>query len=106
MGNLIGQTDLILAFGISAAIYSTIGGFRAAIWKDVLQSHALRRGCPSAALCGLNDLEGTFWVVTHCFRKLFNTYQLIFFSLDPTVRMTMVTAAMFLLCSICTLGSA
>ncbi len=98
---------IILAVGVSATIYSTIGGIKAAIWNDVLQSIMLFGGA-AVTLLYVMWTTGTgpsdWWRIAS--ENSSNHTKPIFFSMDPTIRMTMVTAAVLNFSwTICTHGS-
>ncbi|MFO1020027.1 MAG: sodium/solute symporter [Planctomycetales bacterium] len=98
---------IIVGVGLSATVYSTFGGFRAAIWNDVLQSLMLLGGTLVTLLyvywtTGTGPAE--WWTITSA-HSAKHTAPIIF-SWDPTVRMTIVTAGMLsFFWTICTHGS-
>jgi len=97
---------IIVGIGICATVYSTFGGFRAAIWNDVLQSLMLFGGA-AVTLLYVMWTTGTgpadWWRIAS--QNSSSHTKPIIFSFDPTVRMTMVTAAMLnFFWTICTHG--
>ncbi|WP_010586759.1 sodium:solute symporter family transporter [Schlesneria paludicola] len=98
---------IVVVVGLSATVYSSVGGFRAAIWNDVLQSLMLFGGT-------IVTLGYVFWTTgtgpSDWWRIAAENSgehtKPIIFSFDPTVRMTVVTAAMLsFFWTICTHGS-
>jgi SSS family solute:Na+ symporter len=98
---------IIASIGLSATFYGSLGGFRAAIWNDVLQSLMLFGGTVMTLgyvvwTTGTGPLE--WWRIAA--ENSTGHTQPILFSLDPTVRMTVFTAAMLsFFWVICTHGS-
>lgn len=98
---------IIVSVGLSATVYGSIGGFRAAIWNDVLQSVMLFGGTVVTLgyvvwTTGTGPME---WWRTAAENSAGHT-KAILFSLDPTVRMTVFTAALLnFFWVICTHGS-
>ncbi len=98
---------IIVAVGVSATIYSSMGGFRAAIWNDVLQSLMLFGGTLVTLgyvmwTTGTGPLD--WWRIAA--ENSSGHTKPILFSLDPTVRMTAFTAVILsFFWQICTHGS-
>jgi SSS family solute:Na+ symporter len=97
----------IVTVGLFATVYSSVGGFRAAIWNDVLQSLMLFGGT-IVTLGYVFWTTGTgpsdWWRIAS--ENSAGHTKLVIFSLDPTVRMTLVTAMMLSFSwTICTHGS-
>jgi SSS family solute:Na+ symporter len=98
---------IIASIGLSASFYGSLGGFRAAIWNDVLQSLMLFGGTVMTLgyvvwTTGTGPLE--WWRIAA--ENSTGHTRPILFSLDPTVRMTVFTAAMLsFFWVICTHGS-
>ncbi len=98
---------IIACVGLSATVYGSIGGFRAAIWNDVLQSLMLFGGTVVTLgyvvwTTGTGPMD---WWNIAAQNSLTHTKPVLF-SLDPTVRMTVFTAAMLnFFWVICTHGS-
>ncbi|MFN0051038.1 MAG: sodium:solute symporter family transporter [Planctomycetales bacterium] len=98
---------VIGAVGLAGTVYTCLGGFRAAIWNDVLQSLMLLGG----TLITLGYVMWTtrtgpvdWWEIAS--QQTAGHTRPIWFSFDPTVRMTIVTAAMLsFFWTICTHGS-
>jgi SSS family solute:Na+ symporter len=98
---------VILAVGAIATIYTCTGGFRAAIWNDVLQSLMLLGG----AIITLGYVVVTtqtgpadWWQIAQ--EHASGHTEIIWFSFDPTVRMTIFTACVLhFFWTICTHGS-
>ena len=97
----------ITAVGLFAAVYTSIGGIQAMIWTDVLQFILM--------LAGVLFAIGFVFVMTHtgpvdwwqaaAAHSVHHTSPKLF-SLDPTVRVTIVTAALAsFFWTICTHGS-
>lgn len=98
---------IIFAVGVSATFYSCLGGFRAAVWNDVLQSLMLFGGTmvTLAYVIWTTGTGPTEWWRIAAENSAGHT-KLIVFSFDPTVRMTIVTAAVLSFSwTICTHGS-
>jgi SSS family solute:Na+ symporter len=98
---------VIGAIGLSATVYTCVGGFRAAIWNDVLQSLMLLGGT-LVTLGYVMWTTGTgpfeWWQIASVHAAGHTRPQ--WFSFDPTVRMTIGTAmAMSFFWAICTHGS-
>lgn len=98
---------VIVGVGLMATVYSSVGGFRAAIWNDVLQSVMLFGGA-AVTLTYVMWTTGTgpsdWWRIAS--ENSAGHAKPIVFSWDPTVRMTMVTAAVLnFFWTICTHGS-
>lgn len=98
---------VIVGVGLMATVYSSIGGFRAAIWNDVLQSVMLFGGAAITLLYIMwttSTGPGDWWRIAA--QNSSGHAKPIVFSFDPTVRMTMVTAALLnFFWTICTHGS-
>ena len=98
---------IIVAVGLTATVYGSIGGFRAAIWNDVLQSLMLFGGTLVTLgyvvwTTGTGPLD--WWRIAS--ENSSGHTKPILFSFDPTVRMTVFTAAMLnFFWVICTHGS-
>ncbi len=98
---------IIVAVGLSATVYGSVGGFRAAIWNDVLQSLMLFGGTVVTLgyvvwTTGTGPME--WWRIAA--ENSSSHTKPILFSFDPTVRMTVFTAAMLnFFWTICTHGS-
>ena len=98
---------IIVSVGLSATVYGSIGGFRAAIWNDVLQSVMLFGGTVVTLgyvvwTTGTGPVE--WWKIAA--ENSSGHTKPILFSLDPTVRMTVFTAALLnFFWVICTHGS-
>lgn len=98
---------VIAGVGIIATIYTCTGGFRAAIWNDVLQSLMLLGG----ALVTLGYIMWTTGTGPSDWWKTAQEHasghtEIIWFSFDPTVRMTVFTACVLnFFWTICTHGS-
>lgn len=98
---------IIVAVGLTATVYGSIGGFRAAIWNDVLQSLMLFGGTVVTLgyvvwTTGTGPLD--WWRIAS--ENSSGHTKPILFSFDPTVRMTVFTAAMLnFFWVICTHGS-
>ena len=98
---------IIVSVGLSATVYGSVGGFRAAIWNDVLQSDMLFGGTVMTLgyviwTTGTGPVE---WWNLAAENSAGHTKPILF-SFDPTVRMTVVTAAMLnFFWVICTHGS-
>lgn len=98
---------VILAVGLAATVYTCVGGFRAAIWNDVLQSLMLLAG----VLVTLGYVIGTtgtgpldWWTIAS--QQMASHTHPQWFSFDPTVRMTIFTAGLLsFFWTICTHGS-
>lgn len=93
--------------GLSATCYACMGGFRAAVWNDVLQS-LMFLGGTFVTLGYVMWTTGTgpmeWWRITT--ESAPKHVQPIWFSLDPTVRMTVFTAGLLsFFWTICTHGS-
>jgi SSS family solute:Na+ symporter len=98
---------IIISIGVLAAFYGSLGGFRAAIWNDVLQSLMLFGGTVmTLGYVVWTTGTGPFdWWKIAAENSTGHTRPILF-SLDPTVRMTVVTAAMLhFFWAICTHGS-
>jgi solute:Na+ symporter, SSS family len=98
---------IIAAVGVSATLYASAGGFRAAVWNDVLQSVMLLGGT-LVVLAYVAWTTGTgpfdWWRIASEHTEAHT--KLRFFSFDPTVRMTVFTAiCMSFFWTICTHGS-
>ena len=96
-----------MAVGLSATFYGSMGGFIAAIWNDVLLSLMLLGGT-LVTLGYVVWTTGTgpmdWWRIAS--ENSSAHTKPILFSFDPTVRMTVVTAAMLsFFWTICTHGS-
>ena len=86
---------IIVSVGLSATVYGSVGGFRAAIWNDVLQSVMLFGGTVMTLgyviwTTGTGPVE---WWNLAAENSAGHTKPILF-SFDPTVSMTVVTAAM------------
>ena len=98
---------VIAAVGVSATIYACIGGFRAAIWNDVLQSLMFLGGTLVTLgyvvlTTGTGPIE--WWRIAS--ESAPGHMRPVWFSLDPTVRMTVFTAALLsFFWTICTHGA-
>jgi len=98
---------IIVSVGLSATVYGSLGGFRAAIWNDVLQSVMLFGGTVVTLgyvvwTTGTGPVE---WWNIAAENSAAHTKPILF-SLDPTVRMTIFTAALLnFFWVICTHGS-
>ena len=98
---------IIVSVGLSATVYGSVGGFRAAIWNDVLQSVMLFGGTVVTLgyvvwTTGTGPVE--WWNIAA--ENSSGHTKPILFSLDPTVRMTVFTAALLnFFWVICTHGS-
>jgi SSS family solute:Na+ symporter len=98
---------VIGAVGVTATIYTCAGGFRAAIWNDVLQSVMLLGGTLVTLgyvmwTTGTGPLD--WWQIAS--EATPEHLRPVVFSFDPTVRMTIVTAVMLsFFWTICTHGS-
>jgi SSS family solute:Na+ symporter len=98
---------VINAVGLSAAVYGSMGGFRAAIWNDVLQSVMLFGGTIMTLgyvvwTTGTGPMD--WWKIAAANSASHTTP--ILFSFDPTVRMTVFTASLLsFFWIICTHGS-
>ncbi|HLJ11686.1 MAG TPA: hypothetical protein VKU82_10870 [Planctomycetaceae bacterium] len=98
---------VIAAVGLAATVYTCVGGFRAAIWNDVLQSLMLLGGTVVTLgyvmwTTGTGPLD--WWQIASQHTAGHTRPQL--FSFDPTVRMTVFTAAVLsFFWTICTHGS-
>lgn len=98
---------IIISVGLSATVYGSLGGFRAAIWNDVLQSLMLFGGTVVTLgyvvwTTGTGPVE--WWRIAS--ENSSGHTKPIWFSFDPTVRMTVVTAAMLsFFWTVCTHGS-
>jgi len=98
---------IIISIGLSATFYGSLGGFRAAIWNDVLQSLMLFGGTVmTLGYVVWTTGTGPFdWWKIAAENSTGHTRPILF-SLDPTVRMTVVTAAMLhFFWAVCTHGS-
>lgn len=98
---------VIAAIGVSATVYACLGGFRAAIWNDVLQSLMLLVGV-LVTLGYVFLTTGTgpsdWWRIAS--QQAASHTSPKWFSLDPTVRMTVFTAVLLsFFWTICTHGS-
>lgn len=98
---------LVVSVGLAATVYGSAGGFRAAIWNDVLQSLMLFGGT-LVTLGYVVWTTGTgpfdWWKIAA--ENSAGHTRPILFSLDPTVRMTVFTAALLsFFWIICTHGS-
>lgn len=93
--------------GVSATLYACFGGFEGAVWNDVLQSAMLLGGTLVtlgyvAWTTGTGPLD--WWQIASQHTEGHTKLQ--WFSFDPTVRMTVFTAAcMSFFWTICTHGS-
>jgi SSS family solute:Na+ symporter len=98
---------IVLLVGISATIYTCVGGFKAAIWNDVLQSAMLLGGTVVtlgyvALTTGTGPVD--WWQIASANTAAHT--RPAWFSFDPTVRMTVMTAvALSFFWTVCTHGS-
>lgn len=98
---------VIGVIGLSATLYACIGGFRAAIWNDVLQSLMLLGGTIVTLgyvmwTTGTGPVE--WWKIAS--QHTAGHTRPVLFSFDPTVRMTIFTAMILSFSwTICTHGS-
>ena len=98
---------IIVAVGLSATVYGSVGGFRAAIWNDVLQSLMLFSGTilTLGYVVWTTGTGPSEWWRLAAENSAGHT-KLVVFSMDPTVRMTVMTAALLnFFWVICTHGS-
>ncbi len=98
---------IVAVVGVSATFYACAGGFRAAVWNDVLQSVMLLGGT-LVVLTYVTWTTGTgpfdWWQIATEHTESHTKLKL--FSLDPTVRTTVFTAVcMSFFWTICTHGS-
>ncbi len=98
---------IIALIGVTAAVYTAMGGIEAVIWVDVLQCLLLLSGVLLAiGYVALVDRTGPvdWWNTVHAKSELHTTP--IFFSTDLTIRVTIFTAIISnFFWTICTHGS-
>ena len=98
---------IILSVGLLATLYASLGGFRAAVWNDVLQSLMLFGGTVvTLGYVVVTTRTGPldWWRIAS--EHSSGHTKPILFSFDPTIRMTVITAGMLsFFWTICTHGS-
>jgi Na+/proline symporter len=98
---------VIAAVGITATVYTCAGGFRAAIWNDALQSLMLLGGAIVTlgyVMISTGTGPADWWDIAS--QQATTHTKPVLFSFDPTVRMTVFTAAVLsFFWTICTHGS-